>query len=279
MVKKGYRRNKEHQRKLNVSLKQWHKKNKDTKQYQDRNKRISESQKGRKRGPHSDETKKKISIRLKGNKSRLGQKVSEKQKAKQSKAMKGKTSCNKGVSMTEEQKQKIKQTATKNWQNPDIRKRTVAGLQKFSIKPEIRRNRSEKMKNKWKDEKYREHQFRTNSFFKQINPSYIEKIIIDLLQKYNIRNYIREKGFRIFVDNKIKYIRVDFFFPERNIIVEADGSQHEGFDCKEDDRKRDIALIKLGYNVIRFKSNQIINNIDWVSKEIQKVLFIKEVAI
>lgn len=48
----------------------------------------------------------------------------------------------------------------------------------------------------------------------------------------------------------------------KKLIIELDGSQH--FDNIEYDNKRTEDLNKLGYKVLRFWDNEIINNIDGV---------------
>ena len=55
---------------------------------------------------------------------------------------------------------------------------------------------------------------------------------------------------------------VDFLAFSKKLIIELDGSQH--FDNIEYYNKRTENLNKLGYKVLRFWDNEIINNIDGV---------------
>lgn len=55
---------------------------------------------------------------------------------------------------------------------------------------------------------------------------------------------------------------VDFLAFSKKLIIELDGSQH--FDNIEYDNKRTEDLNRLGYKVLRFWDNEIINNIDGV---------------
>ncbi|MBR6162922.1 endonuclease domain-containing protein [bacterium] len=57
---------------------------------------------------------------------------------------------------------------------------------------------------------------------------------------------------------------VDFVCREQKIIIELDGSQHLQPSDIEYDKKRTIYLNSLGYTVIRFKNNEIDNNIEGV---------------
>jgi very-short-patch-repair endonuclease len=54
---------------------------------------------------------------------------------------------------------------------------------------------------------------------------------------------------------------VDFVCRERRLIVEVDGGQHAD---RPADQQRDSELIALGYRVIRFWNNDVIENIDGV---------------
>jgi len=55
---------------------------------------------------------------------------------------------------------------------------------------------------------------------------------------------------------------VDFCAPRRKLIIEVDGSQH--LEQHEYDSGRTQSLESLGYRVLRFWNNEIMNNIDAV---------------
>ena len=63
-----------------------------------------------------------------------------------------------------------------------------------------------------------------------------------------------------------KYI-VDFAAPRRHLIIEVDGGQHA-----HDSPDRTRTLESLGYLVIRFWNNDVLNNLDGVLDEIARVL-------
>jgi very-short-patch-repair endonuclease len=62
----------------------------------------------------------------------------------------------------------------------------------------------------------------------------------------------------------------DFVCIQKKLIIELDGSQH--LEQEEYDRKRTIELKSLGYEVIRFWNNDVMNNIDGVILIIINVL-------
>ena len=65
---------------------------------------------------------------------------------------------------------------------------------------------------------------------------------------------------------------VDFLCPEKNLIIELDGGQHNEPDNILKDNNRTIYLQNIGYKVIRFWNNEVINNIDGVYEVIKRNL-------
>ena len=65
---------------------------------------------------------------------------------------------------------------------------------------------------------------------------------------------------------------VDFLCPEKKLIVEVDGSQHNESNEIEYDNQRTIYLNSLGYKVLRFWNNDVNQNIDGVCEVIKKSL-------
>lgn len=87
------------------------------------------------------------------------------------------------------------------------------------------------------------------------------------IYKTNIERAMRnelEKNKIIFVEQypircKYGYI-VDFFIPDKNIIVECDGETWHPMGNSHD-RKRDFYLKNRGFIILRFRGEQILNNI------------------
>ncbi|MCD6390257.1 MAG: endonuclease domain-containing protein [Desulfobulbaceae bacterium] len=57
---------------------------------------------------------------------------------------------------------------------------------------------------------------------------------------------------------------VDFFAPKAKLVVEVDGSQHRRKDHTKKDRQRDAYLGRLGLDVLRFDSRQVLLETDAV---------------
>jgi very-short-patch-repair endonuclease len=68
-------------------------------------------------------------------------------------------------------------------------------------------------------------------------------------------------GFKFVRQVPIDRYFVDFVCRERRLIIELDGGQHAE---SRHDRHRDRALCALGYRVIRFWNNDVIENLDGV---------------
>ena len=68
-----------------------------------------------------------------------------------------------------------------------------------------------------------------------------------------------------------KYI-VDFFCKELKLIIEIDGVTHQYEDVSAKDEIREKYLKSLGYSILRFSDDEVINNIDLVYELIRKFI-------
>ena len=65
---------------------------------------------------------------------------------------------------------------------------------------------------------------------------------------------------------------VDFYCPERKLIIEIDGGQHYSEPGKEKDKMRDSHLSDLGLSVFRFSAREVLKNLDGVLEVINRAL-------
>jgi len=63
---------------------------------------------------------------------------------------------------------------------------------------------------------------------------------------------------------------VDFYCPQRKLIIELDGGQH--MESAEYDERRTVVLAKDGFRVLRFWNNDVLENIDGVLDIIMQAL-------
>src|SRR5688500_8940693 len=68
-----------------------------------------------------------------------------------------------------------------------------------------------------------------------------------------------------------KYI-ADFYCHEAQLVVECDGSIHGTNENWQHDRTRDIYMVGQGLRVLRFKNEEVLNDIEAVLKEIARFL-------
>ena len=97
------------------------------------------------------------------------------------------------------------------------------------------------------------------------NPTYPERLASKILSQFDDKP-IRQAFFMI---RKRCYF-LDFFFPERMLAIEIDGSSHDG--KKEHDRRRDADFRSIGIRTIRIKNKDVTNGrlIDVLNKKIFK---------
>jgi very-short-patch-repair endonuclease len=96
------------------------------------------------------------------------------------------------------------------------------------------------------------------------NNSTLPEVILwdKLLKKKQLKGYsfLRQRP----VGNYI----VDFFCKDLKLIIELDGEIHKF--QKSKDKKREIELIELGYSVIRFKNELILNELFNVQRTLEE---------
>jgi len=63
---------------------------------------------------------------------------------------------------------------------------------------------------------------------------------------------------------------VDFYCHEKLLVIELDGEIHNREDIAERDEGREYELRKKGLKILRFKNEQVTNDINYVLAEIQK---------
>ncbi|MFA4833765.1 MAG: endonuclease domain-containing protein [Patescibacteria group bacterium] len=66
---------------------------------------------------------------------------------------------------------------------------------------------------------------------------------------------------------------IDFYCPQKRLIIEIDGGVHNKREIKEVDLIREDILKQAGYKIIRFKNKEVENNIEAVLNKIRKDLF------
>ena len=79
-------------------------------------------------------------------------------------------------------------------------------------------------------------------------------------------------GFKFRRQHPIADFIADFFCLEANLVIEVDGGYHNEIEQKQYDEGRTYELSELNIKVIRFTNKEVIENIDFVLKEISNHL-------
>lgn len=80
------------------------------------------------------------------------------------------------------------------------------------------------------------------------------------------------RGYKFRRQHGIKEYVVDFYCPELELVVEADGETHYNEEGKLHDKKKDKCLDELGIFVLRFTNPQIKQNLDGVIEQISSYI-------
>lgn len=65
---------------------------------------------------------------------------------------------------------------------------------------------------------------------------------------------------------------VDFYCPERQLVIEIDGDSHFTDDAQAYDQSRDAYLQSLGLQVLRFTNAQVLENLEGVYETIKQAV-------
>jgi len=96
-----------------------------------------------------------------------------------------------------------------------------------------------------------------------------ETIAEELLWK-RIRNK-QMAGLKFRRQHPLDKFIADFYCHEKNLVIELDGSIHDDSEQKQADEGRTYELDELGIKVIRFRNEEVIENIEKVIKTIFEI--------
>jgi len=82
----------------------------------------------------------------------------------------------------------------------------------------------------------------------------------------------RLDGFKFRRQHPINHFIADFFCLECNLVVEVDGDYHNEPEQRQYDERRTFELNELNIKVIRFTNQEVVENLNFVLKEISNHL-------
>ena len=78
------------------------------------------------------------------------------------------------------------------------------------------------------------------------------------------------RGYAFLRQRPIGNYIADFFSKELKLVIEVDGITHEY--KQQEDFEKDLTFNKMGYTVLRFEDNDVLNHIDFVAREIENYI-------
>lgn len=95
------------------------------------------------------------------------------------------------------------------------------------------------------------------------NQTRAEKILWEKLRRKNFGcRFLRQFGIGFYI--------ADFYCPHFKLVIEVDGGYHLKKEAQEYDAERTRIIKEFGISVLRFSNDQIMNDIEFVSYEIEK---------
>src|SRR5262245_45391846 len=103
------------------------------------------------------------------------------------------------------------------------------------------------------------------------NQTPAEQILWECLRREKLGlKFRRQQPSRIKLEDEIKLFIADFYCPKAKLVIEVDGKVH--LSQKDYDRARDWLIKQLGFRIIRFTNDQVLQHLKSVIKEIQEVI-------
>ncbi|HEY4652400.1 MAG TPA: endonuclease domain-containing protein [Pontibacter sp.] len=72
--------------------------------------------------------------------------------------------------------------------------------------------------------------------------------------------------------HSIENFIVDFYFAAEKLVIEVDGTVHDGPEAIADDKLRDETLRNWGFTVLRFRNDEVLENLTEVKYKIMSQL-------
>ena len=99
-----------------------------------------------------------------------------------------------------------------------------------------------------------------------------EKTIWENLRNRQLLNYkfLRQHPIIFTYFDQERFFVADFYCAEKKLILEIDGGVHK--DQIDQDNYRDFLCEQLGYQVIRFSNQEVMNNLNSVLSKLKEIL-------
>ncbi len=88
-------------------------------------------------------------------------------------------------------------------------------------------------------------------------------------------NLLRDRqcmGYRFLRQRAIENYIVDFFSKDLKLVIEVDGITHTWGEVAKKDIQRDVRLKEIGFQVLRFTDNEVMNDFNNVARTMENVI-------
>ena len=85
---------------------------------------------------------------------------------------------------------------------------------------------------------------------------------------YNVLKNRKLNGYQFFRQRPVLEYIADFFCKELNLIIELDGATHFGKEIEDTNRQKDLE--EHGYNIIRFKDEEVLYDLHRIKDSLEK---------
>ncbi|HTB07547.1 MAG TPA: DUF559 domain-containing protein [Bacteroidia bacterium] len=89
---------------------------------------------------------------------------------------------------------------------------------------------------------------------------------------WNVLNYKQVGGFKFRRQHPINRFIVDFYCHKAKLVIELDGEIHKKIDVAEKDFGREQILKNYGIEIVRFKNEEVLTNVNDVALVIKRKL-------
>jgi len=105
------------------------------------------------------------------------------------------------------------------------------------------------------------------------NMTEAEKLLWDKIRSKKLWiKFYRQRPVMVMTESSMfnRYVIPDFYSPDNKIIIEIDWSIHDIEEIYLLDLEKEKLLINKWYKVIRFRNEEVFENLDWVLNEIRE---------
>ncbi|MFA4831104.1 MAG: endonuclease domain-containing protein [Patescibacteria group bacterium] len=84
--------------------------------------------------------------------------------------------------------------------------------------------------------------------------------------------FLRQHPILFLANNRVHFFLTDFYCHKYKLIIEIDGDIHDKKEQQEYDLMREETLKEMGFKILRFKNEEVVQNIDLVINKLERYI-------